>query len=230
MNSISSTGMAILPSMLGMHRADPTQVAQKLFSEIDSSGQGYIEISDLEAVYQSTNSDETDVSALFDQLDSDDDGKITQQEFTDSFVQMDEQIGNLVAQLRADEVAGMMPPPPPPPPESQGEDPDTGFTLEELTAQLEEIGSSDPKRAELISSIIENFDEADTDGDGKVSHAEAMSFNESTSANSDTASTTESSTEDINEKVLLQLTRLLEAYSSQQESTADSTATISVTV
>ena len=52
---------------------------------------------------------------------------------------------------------------PPPPPEN-----DTGFTEEELTEQLSEIGSSDSQRASLISNIVENFDAADTDGDGKV--------------------------------------------------------------
>lgn len=64
-----------------------------------------------------------------------------------------------------------------PPPPREGED--GGFTLDELTAQLEEIGDSDPARASLLSSVIENFETADSDGDGKASFAEAMALQES---------------------------------------------------
>lgn len=60
--------------------------------------------------------------------------------------------------------------PPPPPVERRERVPAIrGFTKDELTSQLSDIGSSDSTRSSLISNIINNFDEADTDSDGKVS-------------------------------------------------------------
>jgi hypothetical protein len=41
-----------------------------------------------------------------------------------------------------------------PPPPQDGND--AGFTKDELTGQLKEIGSSDSKRSALISKIIDN--------------------------------------------------------------------------
>ncbi|MES9944553.1 MAG: EF-hand domain-containing protein [Candidatus Thiodiazotropha sp.] len=243
MNGISGAGMGMMQTMFGHNRPDPTQMARKLFTEIDTAGQGYIERSDLAAAYEtttsviSTSSDDSGIDELFSQLDSNDDGKITQQEFTDSFIQIDEQISNIMSQMRANEAKGMMPPPPPPPPsDAQAGEMDEGFTLEQLTAQLEEIGSSDPRRAELISNIIENFDEADTDGDGKVSFAEAMTFDEGGSANGSATTTSETllspaeSSQDLNQKVMMQLTRLLQAYAVDQFSSGESTTSISESV
>ncbi|WP_316366555.1 EF-hand domain-containing protein [Candidatus Thiodiazotropha sp. CDECU1] len=241
MNGISGAGTGMMQTMFGHNRPDPTQMARKLFTEIDTAGQGYIERSDLAAAYEtttsviSTSSDDSGIDELFSQLDSNDDGKITQQEFTDSFIQLDEQISNIMSQMRANEARGMMPPPPPPS-DAQAGEMDEGFTLEQLTAQLEEIGSSDPRRAELISNIIENFDEADTDGDGKVSFAEAMTFDEGRSANGSATTTSETllssaeSSQDLNQKVMMQLTRLLQAYGADQFSSGESTTSISESV
>ena len=240
MNGISGAGMGMMQSMFGYNRPDPTQMAHKLFTEIDTAGQGYIEKSDLAAAYQttatvtSTSSDDSDIDELFSQLDSNDDGKITQQEFTDSFIQIDEQISNIMSQMRANEALGTMPPPPPPPPpDAQAGEAGDGFTLEQLTAQLEEIGSSDPRRAELISTIIENFEEADTDGDGKVSFAEAMTFNEGGPTGVNTASTDETllssveSSQDLNQRAMMQLIRLLQAYGVDQYSSSENASSIS---
>lgn len=105
---------------------------------------------------------------------------------------------------------GMKGMPPPPAPEN-----DAGFTEEELSSQLADIGSSDSKRSELISKVLENFDEADTDGDGKVSFKEAMALEQSTrnastsgthtSAAPDSASTAENN-------VLKSIMQLMQAY------------------
>lgn len=181
MNGISSMsgGMSMLQNMYGMQRPSPEEAAQQLFSELDTSGQGYIEISDLESAFQKVSSvsttssvetDGSDLEELFTQLDSDGDGKVTEQEFTDSLAQLDKQMNELFAQMRMHEAMGGMPPPPPPP------ENDEGFTAEELSAQLEEIGDSDSERSTLIQSIIDNFDDADTDGDGKVNLEEAMAY------------------------------------------------------
>jgi Ca2+-binding EF-hand superfamily protein len=184
MNGISSlSGSMNMPqNMYGMRRPSPEEAAQQLFSELDTSGQGYIELSDLESAFQQVSSissasnvdtDESDLEELFSQLDSDGDGKITEQEFTDSLAKIDQQMNELFAQMRMQEAMGNMPPPPPPPPAN-----DEGFTAEELSAQLEEIGDSDSERSTLIQSILDNFDEADSDGDGKVNLEEAMAYGE----------------------------------------------------
>lgn len=50
------------------------------------------------------------------------------------------------------------------------------FTLDELTEQLSEIGSTDSKRSELLATLVANFDTADSDGDGKIARDEARAF------------------------------------------------------
>jgi Ca2+-binding EF-hand superfamily protein len=233
--------MGMYQGMSGMQRPSPLQSAQSLFNELDSSGQGYIEISDLQTAFEkisslsstsATQSEDTDIGELFSQLDSDDDGKVTQQEFTDSLALIDEQIQAVFSEMRRDEAMGMMPPPPPPPDEAAGDD--MGFTKEELTEQLESIGESDSERASLIANIIENFDEADTDGDGRVNLQEAMAFDSgntvtNSSDSSDTASATSSDTsQNLDDKVALQLMRLLEAYNIGANSDVESTTSLSV--
>ena len=82
----------------------------------------------------------------------------------------------------AHEAAGM---PPPPPPED-----DAGFTQDQLSSQLSEIGSTDSERSDLISKIVSNFDKADANGDGKVSMQEAMAYDQSSQSSSTSSSST----------------------------------------
>lgn len=142
-----------------------------LYSKLDTSGKGYFEVSDLETALSSldsssSNKEVTAASELFSQLDSDGDGKVTESELTTSLNKLAETLDN---QFNMSRMEGAMPPPPPP------ED-DEEFTEDELNSQLEEIGSTDSARSTLISSIVENFDAADTNEDGKVSNAEAMAY------------------------------------------------------
>ncbi len=226
----------------GTHKPGPTQSAQSLFSQLDRDSQGYIEKSDLQTAFDkitslstssTTQIDESNIDALFSELDNNGDGKVTQQEFTDSLVKIDEQVQEIFAQLRKSEAMDAMPPPPPPPLPDAMNGEDEGFTLEELTAQLEEIGSSDSKRANFISTIIENFEEADTDGDGKVNLQEAMSFNQSTEETNRSVSASETDNrtrQGLDEKALLQLIRLLDAYSLADTSESSDTSSLSVSV
>jgi Ca2+-binding EF-hand superfamily protein len=216
MNGISGVGSSIYQmqnSSYGMRKPDPEEAAQRLFEKLDTSGQGYIEKSDLASVLEQK-SDGTDLDELFTQIDTDGDGKVTEQELTTSFVTLDEQINDLFSQMRMKEAMGGMPPPPPEGVEGEN---DVGFTEEELMAQLDEIGDSDPQRSTLIENILANFDEADTDGDGRVSHQEAMTFDQGgtgstvASEDSDSASTNASVT-NLDEKVALQIVRLMQAY------------------
>ena len=140
-SSIGSNGMA---SMAGMQRPDPTRMASNVFSKLDTKGQGFIEESDLQSALSqlssaSASSTESDSAALFKALDGDSDGKVTESEFSSSMQKLADALDN---QAFGSRMAGAMPPPPPPP---QGDD--AGFTQDELSSQLEDIGSTDSSTA-----------------------------------------------------------------------------------
>jgi Ca2+-binding EF-hand superfamily protein len=192
-----------------------------IFSKLDTSGQGYIDKATLEAALDSTSStsststSSTSADALFAKLDTNGDGKITKQEFTDTLQQLESQLQANSSLQNSDT---------PPPPAD-----DAGFTKAELTSQLSEIGTSDSKRASLLTDIINNFDAADTNGDGKVSMQEAKAYEQSKSSTS-TSSTTTSSTSstssstttstDTEEKILQQIIQLLKAYDTNSNSSS----------
>ena len=238
----SSTLMQSMQSARSMKRPDPTQMAETLFSRLDTSGQGYIQKSDLQAAFDSISSSSSSSSSgsassvddLFSKLDSDADGKVTKQEFSDVLAQVSEQLDNQAMSLRMSGgmsgMGGMGGMPPPPPPEGD----DAGFTQEELASQLEEIGTSDSKRSNLIANIVDNFDAADTDDDGKVSFKEAMAFDQSGSSAASTTSGTEPSSAaesaagDTDAKVMLQIMRLMQAYAMDTDSGSGAASSISV--
>jgi Ca2+-binding EF-hand superfamily protein len=221
-STISSVGgySSMMTGMSRPPRPDSTKLAEELFSQIDSSGKGYIEQSDLEAAFDQVSSTSSGTSAdkLFSSLDSDGDGKVTRDEMASGLQSLMESLDSQFQSMRMSDAMGAMGnmPPPPPPPEN-----DTGFTKEELEAQLEEVGSTDSKRSELISSVIENFDAADTDGDGKVSFKEAMAYDQSTSSTSSAtssstatsdATTASTSTASTEAQLMLQIMKLAQAY------------------
>ena len=123
--------------------------------------------------------------------------------------------------------------PPPPPSES-----DAGFTEEELTDQLAEIGGTDSARASLISNVVNNFDAADTDEDGKVSFQEAIAYDkanpassssstESTNSTDSTSSATSVASSDTTDaQVFRQLMDLLRTYGSADDSTKNLVSTL----
>lgn len=203
--------------MIGSIGSSSSTWVSNLFSKLDTKNQGYLEKSDLATAFSAISSDSSTagVDELFTQLDTDSDGKVTEQEMSSSLQQLAEQLDSGFNAMRTRGMDGM---PPPPPPEE-----DAGFTEEELTAQLEEIGSTDSTRASLISNIVANFDEADADGDGKVSMREAMVYDQSTNstssasyATSNVAATDSSSattTHDTDEaEVMFRIMQLVHAY------------------
>ncbi|MFB0936044.1 MAG: EF-hand domain-containing protein [Propionivibrio sp.] len=187
-----------------------SSAASYLFSKIDTSNKGYIEKEDLVSAFSSlTSASDTSASDVFSQLDSDSDGKVTESEFSSA-------LEALNGQYNQSRMQGAMPPPPPPPAD------DAGFTEDELTSQLEEIGDTDSARSTLIGSILENFDAADTDGDGKVSRTEAMAYAESndiatsTSGDKTAASESKAGSASVSEaQVYQQIMELMRAYGSQ---------------
>lgn len=194
MTSISSSY-----SSMSMQRPDPTQMASKLFSKLDTKSQGYLEKSDLESAFASISGDGDNVDALFSKMDSDSDGKVTESEMSSTLQKLAEELGNQFSQMR---MQGGMPPPLP--------GGDKGFTQEELSSQLEKIGSTDSQRSELISSIVNNFEAADSDGDGKVSATEAMAYAQQNQEQS--ASTSTASSESSENRLLQQVMQLMQAY------------------
>lgn len=191
-----------------------SQMASLLFSKIDTKNQGYIEKSDLASAFSqlaSDSSDDSSIDSVFATLDSDSDGKVTESELTTVLKQLHEQLDSEFNRMR---MQGGMPPPPPAA--------DKGFTEDELKAQLAEIGDTDSTRSALISKIVDNFAAADTDGDGKVSFAEAMAYDESTqtAASSETTSTTVGSSE---AQVMRKIMELLQAYRSDDAGSGLST-------
>lgn len=230
-NSISSYGVANSYSgTFGMQRPQrpsAEEMASDLFSKLDSSGKGYIQESDLEsalsAIIGSSSSSSTDTtgtasaSEIFSQLDSDGDGKVTEDEMASGFQKLADALDSQFEQSR---MQGAMPPPPPP-------KNDTGFTKDELTEQLSEIGSSDSGRASFISNVVENFDAADTNGDGKVTFQEAMAYNESSSSSSTTNSSSSTTSSQVTDaQVFRQLMDLLRTYDTGNDATKNTLSTL----
>lgn len=212
MSSIGSIGsstssMAMMQGMRPMRRPDPAEMAENLFSKLDTAGQGYIEKTDLQSAFDSISTG-TDVDSLFTQLDTDNDGKVTKDEFSSNLSKLTEQFDQQFQDMRMEKaMQGMGGMPPPPPPAD-----DEGFTKEELTAQLEAVGSTDSQRSSLISSVIENFEAADTNSDGKVSFQEAMAYQESSGSTSTSTASATASGEDAESQLMLQIMRLMQAY------------------
>jgi len=143
---------------------------------------------------------------------------------------------------------GGRPPPPPPggPPGGQGSD---ERTAEELKAHLAEIGTSDAKQSAFVTNVLNNFSKADADGNGKVSFAEAIQLDKNLSSgsgissSSSTSSSTASSqlvdatsnssatTAKIQQNLMLQIMKMMDAYGADNHSqSASSTASrLSVT-
>jgi hypothetical protein len=195
-----------------------TSISQ-LFAKLDTRSQGYLEKSDLVSAFSKIASDSRLSAAedVFAALDSDSDGKVTESEFSTTLTKLQEELDSQFNQMRMQGHGGHGPQgmdgmPPPPPPQD-----DAGFTKDELSSQLEEIGSSDSERASFISNVANNFEAADADGDGKVSFAEAQAYNSDASASASSTSSTNSDAQ-----VMFQIMQLMHAYGSFNDDSSNS--------
>ena len=199
-----------------------TSISQ-LFTKLDTKSQGYLEKSDLISAFANIGGDNnsSSVDDVFQALDSDSDGKVSESEFTSTLSKLQEELDSQFNQMRMHGQGGHGPqgmggmPPPPPPQE------DSGFTKEELSSQLEEIGSTDSERSSFISNVVNNFEAADADGDGKVTFQEAQAYNSqadsSTVSASDSSTTTNaaaSTAANSEAQVMLKIMQLMHAYGS----------------
>jgi hypothetical protein len=81
----------------------------------------------------------------------------------------------------------------------------------------------------LISNIVNNFEAADSDGDGKVSFTEAMAYDKSTQNSTASAATSGSASASSNSdaSIMMKIMQLMHAYGSdQQEQSGNSTANL----
>jgi Ca2+-binding EF-hand superfamily protein len=197
-----------------------SQMASQLFSRLDTKSQGFIEKSDLASAFSQISSkaeeSTSSVDDLFSALDGNSDGKVTKDEFASVLAQLQEQMDSQRMQGGMHGAGGMPPPPPP------GDD--AGFTKDELTSQIESADSSDTQRTELLNKIVENFEAADSDGDGKVSFTEAMAYDESTktattdsSSTSGTTSSTTTAASNNDDQIMFKIMQLMHAYGSGQD-------------
>lgn len=244
MSSISSIGSAAASMIYRTGNAgaskpqDPVETLDKVFSELDTGGKGYLDASDFKAAFDKLDesSDSTAVAGsdeVFSALDSDGDGKLTSSEMAESLKNLSDSLayaGGMAAGM------GGMPPPPPP---LSGQDP--GFTQEELTSQLADLTASDQTseadsaRADLISSVLGQFDTADADGDDRVTFEEAMALEQSgsqaatasaaagsTATDTATAVTAAAGT-NTDTQVMNRIMQLMQAYgaSNQTDSSSD---------
>jgi len=169
--------------------------ASSIFSKLDTSNKGYIDSTTLQSALDSLSDSDTDVdvSELFNTLDSDSDGKVTEDEMSSGLESL---VGQLNSQYDSMRMQGAMPPPPPPP--ADGED--EGYTQDELSS----IASTtdDSKLSDLMSTLAENFEAADTNKDGKVNAEEAITYKDKQEESNNTSETSSSNLAEILKKLI----------------------------
>lgn len=153
--------------------------ADLLMTSLDTDSSGGIDVTEFSEAalsLSSSSADEDSINEAFSLLDDDEDGNIS----------LDELTGYMASGLQNEQMmaAGAGSPPPPPPPPPSNEEEDEGYTVDELSALAEDSASSDADLSALFETLAANFDEADANGDGKVTSAEAMAYKEETSESS----------------------------------------------
>jgi len=249
MSSISGIGggysSMMMQGMGSMKRPDPKEMANDLFSKLDTSGQGYIEKTDLQGAFDQASSkanasgSSTGADDLFSQLDTDGDGKVTKQEFSDSVKklveELDQQLQSARTQGSMPQMAGMGGKPPGPPP---GAGEDQGMTKVELASAAEEVSGSDSSLSSMLTDLVQNFDAADTNQDGKVTMQETLAYQQSqstagsgtsTTATSENAGATASSSDSFEAQLMMQIMRLAQSYGVGQEGGSTATSSLLAT-
>lgn len=178
MSSISSvSGMSTLASYAGVsnrQKAQTSSVVDQLFEKLDTKQQGFLDKSELQAALTTSTGSGTTPSAsaddMFSAMDADGDGKITKQELGNTLQSLVDKVDHLAASMRVHGGHG-------------GRDKagaDEGFTKDQLTQMAQDSSSTDSKRSAFMSEIANNFDKADSNGDGKVNRDEAIAYAKST--------------------------------------------------
>ena len=101
---------------------------------------------------------------------------------------------------------------------------DEGLTADQMTEIASKTDDSD--LASLMKTLASNFEAADANGDGKVTHDEAMAYqeqNQATGATTTASTSSSSSASALDENVVKQIMQLVQTYSGQSSSKAQST-------
>lgn len=203
-SSVSYSGYA---DSLRRQAPDPSKIADTIFSKLDSKGQGYLEVSDLQSALTnlsgsgssttiSTDANQPDASDLFKKLDGNGDGKLTKSEFSDGLKALAQQFESQFNASRtsyADGVQGGQRPPGPPPGAENG-----GLNKSQLSGLASQVGQSDSKAGSDLNSVAQNFDAADTNQDGKVSLQETLAYLDKQAEAKSANSVSGTETSDIN--------------------------------
>ena len=147
-------------------RQTATQVTNDFFAKVDPKGSGSFDKNTLSQVADKVSISQGSVDAMFSLMDSNGDGSVTKQEFTNLLQTIAPQSGSQPRSNPAPNGMGSVHghaggPPPPPPPSNTGSGSNVSTT------------STDP---------------ADTNGDGTVSAEEAMVYSQTTSVSIGTLS------------------------------------------
>lgn len=222
-----------------------TQTLEQVFSNLDTEGKGYLDAEDFETAFAALGLDDSSENAdgnltlssvedIVATLDMDGDGKVSSDDLSEGMQSLTNSLSFL--QGRAEPWAGL------PPAAAQG----AGFTEEELTSQWETLsasGMTEDDGAVLLSSILNQFDAVDTDGDGRVSGVEAMSFGqtlrsgttEDEEASQDTDATTTSaeasavaSTASSELSVMRRMMQLVSAYGASSYRSTETSEALSL--
>jgi Ca2+-binding EF-hand superfamily protein len=138
--------------------ASLSEMREKMFNQIDTSGDGSIDKSEFAALAQKNSSSLVD--ELFSNMDTDQDSLVSMIEFDSTLAKLEQQMKKGDSGMQA--MSGM-----PPPPDKVFDAADTNgdgtVSQDELTALLGEKGA-------------DVFSQVDTDGDGQISRAEDEAF------------------------------------------------------
>lgn len=147
---------------------DPDKISDELLAKADTDNDGIISKSEFSSLFETDeSSDSESIDGLFSQMDSDGDGSVTSEEASIAISDL------LIQQMQQQGMGNTMPPPPPPPESaedliSSGDtDEDGSLNLAEFTEALTRSGDNDDS-----SRINSLFQDADADGDGKVTQDE----------------------------------------------------------
>jgi Ca2+-binding EF-hand superfamily protein len=202
--------------------------------------------------------------ALFDKLDSDSDGQVTQNELSSMISKLADQLNAQFDQSRVAQAGGSRPhggpppggPPPGPPPTDESADAtataayitaadtdadgtvssaeaeawtaqvngpdeqDEGLSKADLTEMLDSTSPSDLHARQGLSQLVDNFDDADSDGDGMLTRVEGKIYlkenrTDGVGNSGDTIS------------ALAKALQLLKTYIAERDSSIDRTSTVS---
>jgi len=157
---------------------------QKMFNQIDTSGDGSIDKNEIAALTEQNTS--TLLEDLFGKLDIDQDDLISQIEFDSGLAKLEQQMKQGGAGMSA--VSGMQPPPPP---EKIFDTADTNkdgvVSKDELAAVMGQNGGN----------IDDLFSKVDTDGDGFISRTEDETFRQQMTERMQQKEAADSGTTDI---------------------------------